>query len=90
MFPTINNAALTSAVNAADLQFSLNGNNWKNTSGTGSYYTFNDLKSSNAIYVFFGSNFFKQMVKLGISDSGTRELINFRFQKYDLAGIWLV
>ncbi|AVD62270.1 fimbrial adhesin EcpD [Serratia marcescens] len=80
VFPAINHAALSSAVNAADLQFSLNGNTWKNTSGTGSYYTFNELKSSNAVYVFFSSNFFKQMVALGISDSGTRDLINFRFQ----------
>ena len=30
--------------------------------------------------MFFSSNFFKQMVALGISDSGTRDLINFRFQ----------
>ncbi|MGO4743678.1 fimbrial adhesin EcpD [Serratia quinivorans] len=80
VFPSINNAALTSAVSAEDLQFSLNGNNWEPTSGTTRYYNFNQLKSSNVIYVFFSSNFFKQMVKLGISDSGTRDLINFRFQ----------
>ncbi|CAI1572168.1 Uncharacterised protein [Serratia fonticola] len=80
IFPSINHAALSSAVNAADLQFSLNGNSWKNTSGTGSYYTFNELKSSNAVYVFFASNFFKQMVRLGITDGGTHDLINFRFQ----------
>ncbi|HGM5488522.1 TPA: hypothetical protein ACKP1B_000100 [Serratia fonticola] len=80
IFPSINHAALESAAAAADLQFSLNGNNWKNTSGTGSYYTFNELKSSNAVYVFFSSNFFKQMVKLGITDGGTHNLINFRFQ----------
>lgn len=80
IFPSINHAALSSAVNAANLQFSLNGNSWKNTSGTGSYYTFNELKSSNAVYVFFASNFFKQMVRLGITDGGTHNLINFRFQ----------
>lgn len=80
IFPSINHAALASAVAAADLQFSLNGNTWKNTSGTGSYYTFNELKSSNAVYIFFSSNFFKQMVKLGITDGGTHNLINFRFQ----------
>lgn len=80
VFPSINHAALASAANAADLQFSLNGNTWKNTSGTTYYYTFDELKSNNAIYVFFSSNLFKQMVKLGITDSGTRDLINFRFQ----------
>ncbi|MGL5388857.1 MAG: fimbrial adhesin EcpD [Serratia sp. (in: enterobacteria)] len=80
IFPSINHAALASAAAAADLQFSLNGNSWKNTSGTASYYTFNELKSSNAVYVFFSSNFFKQMVNLGITDGGTHNLINFRFQ----------
>lgn len=80
IFPAINNAPLNSAVASADLQFSLDGNGWKPTSGIAYYYNFNELKSSNAIYVFFSSNFFKQMVRLGISDSGTRDLINFRFQ----------
>nr|WP_260441636.1 hypothetical protein [Serratia fonticola] len=80
IFPSINNAALSSAANTADLQFSLDGNSWKTTSGTANYYTFNDLKSSNAVYIFFSSNFFKQMVNLGITDGGTHDLINFRFQ----------
>ena len=38
------------------------------------------MKSSDAIYVFFSSNFFKQMVNLGISDINTKDLFNFRFQ----------
>ncbi|WBF47765.1 hypothetical protein OLD77_15715 [Serratia rubidaea] len=80
IFPSINHSALAAAVNNADVQFSLNGNSWKSTSGTSSYYNFNELKSSNAIYIFFGSNFFKQMVNLGISDSASTDLINFRFQ----------
>lgn len=80
IFPSINHAALASAANAADLQFSLTGNSWKTTSGTANYYTFNELKSSNAVYIFFSSNFFKEMVRLGITDGGSQDLINFRFQ----------
>ncbi|AHG20863.1 hypothetical protein Z042_15580 [Chania multitudinisentens RB-25] len=80
VFPSINHAGLAAVANAADLQFSLNGNTWKTTSGTANYYTFNELKSSNAIYVFFSSNLFKQMVSLGITDGGTYDLVNFRFQ----------
>ncbi len=38
------------------------------------------MKSSDSIYVFFSSNFFKQMVNLGISDINTKDLFNFRFQ----------
>ncbi len=49
-------------------------------SNTAYYYTFNEMKSSDSIYVFFSSNFFKQMVNLGISDINTKDLFNFRFQ----------
>ncbi|WP_375540736.1 fimbrial adhesin EcpD [Serratia silvae] len=80
IFPSINHAALASAVSSADLQFSLDGNTWQYTSGSSYYYTFNDMKSSNAIYVFFSSDFFKQMVTLGIAESGSHNLINFRFR----------
>ncbi|VYU30134.1 hypothetical protein [Metakosakonia massiliensis] len=77
IFPAINHPALASAVGIYDLQFSLDGNAWKTSSGT---YNFNDMKSANAIYVFFSSNFFRQMVALGIGDADTQNLINFRFQ----------
>ncbi|STM20550.1 putative fimbrial protein [Escherichia coli] len=40
----------------------------------------NEMKSADSIYVFFSSNFFKQMVNLGISDINTKDLFNFRFQ----------
>lgn len=79
IFPAINNPSLASAVTTSDLQFSLDGNSWKQVNGILEYYTFNQMKSSDSIYVFFSSNFFKQMVILGISDINTQELFNFRF-----------
>ncbi len=80
IFPAIANSSLASAVGAYDMQFSLNGSSWKPVSNTAYYYTFNEMKSSDSIYVFFSSNFFKQMVNLGISDINTKDLFNFRFQ----------
>ncbi|VDR30383.1 Uncharacterised protein [Raoultella terrigena] len=62
------------------MQFSLNGNSWKPVSGIAYYYNFNEMKSSDSIYIFFSNNFFKQMVALGISDINTKDLFNFRFQ----------
>lgn len=78
IFPAIANSSLASAVRA-DMQFSLNGSSWKPVSNTAYYYTFNEMKSADSIYVFFSSNFFKQMVNLGISDINTKDLFNFRF-----------
>lgn len=80
VFPAINNTSLASAVGIYDMQFSLDGNSWNPVSGTAYYYTFNQMKSSSAMYVFFSSNFFKKMVALGISDISTKDLFNFRFQ----------
>ncbi len=62
------------------MQFSLNGSSWKPVSNTAYYYTFNEMKSADSIYVFFSSNFFKQMVNLGISDINTKDLFNFAFR----------
>ena len=80
IFPTITNEALASSINNQDMQFSLDGSNWQRVSGTTYYYTFNQMKSANAIYIFFSSNLFKQMVAMGISDINTRDLFNFRFR----------
>lgn len=80
VFPAVSNSTLLSAITSGDMQFSLDRNSWKIVSGTANYYTFNDLKASSSIYVFFSTNFFKQMVKLGISDINTRDLFNFQFQ----------
>ncbi len=62
------------------MQFSLNGSSRKPVSNTAYYYTFNEMKSSDSIYVFFSSNFFKQMVNLGISDINTRICSTFAFR----------
>jgi len=80
IFPSIANEALASAINNQDMQFSLDGNSWQRVSGTTYYYNFNQMKNANAIYVFFSSNLFKQMVAQGISDINTRDLFNFRFR----------
>ncbi|MDJ1654970.1 hypothetical protein PFH44_15970 [Raoultella sp. Ech2A] len=80
IFPAISNSSLVSAVGIYDMQFSLNGNSWKPVSGIAYYYNFNEMKSSDSIYIFFSNNFFKQMVALGISDINTKDLFNFRFQ----------
>ena len=80
IFPAVAHSGLTSVIDAYDMQFSLDRNRWKVVSGTGSYYGLNDMQSSDTIYIFFSYNFFKQMVKLGISDINTKDLFNFRFQ----------
>ncbi|MGG8006760.1 hypothetical protein PGN76_17640 [Klebsiella aerogenes] len=83
IFPAVTNTSLSTALSLYDLQFSLDGNSWKPVSGTSQYYTFNQMKSSSAVYVFFSSNFFKKMVSLGLSDSDTKDLLAFRFQNFN-------
>lgn len=78
VFPSINKPALESVINAEDMQFSLDSNTWKTVSKTSHYFTFNELKGKRSVYIFLSQNFFKQMVKLGISDSNTNDLFNFR------------
>lgn len=80
IFPSINNSNLASKISSGDMQFSLDGNSWKKVNGISQYYTFNEMKSSSAVYLFFSSNFFKQLVGLGLSDINTKNLFNFRFQ----------
>lgn len=75
--PSINNAAVSSGIANTDLQFSLNGNTWKNINQN---YTFNELKGSHEMYIFLSSGFFKQMIKAGLSDTTTRDLFNIRFR----------
>lgn len=80
IFPSITNETLASSLNNQDMQFSLDGNSWQRVSGTTYDYNFNQMKSANSIYIFFSSEFFRQMVALGISDINTRDLFNFRFR----------
>lgn len=78
IFPAIINSALDISIKRNDMQFSLDGNSWKPVNRTLQYYNLNDLKSSRSIYVFFSSNFFKQLIKLGLSDVNTKDIFNFR------------
>ncbi len=78
IFPAINNPALDKVLANDDIYFSLDKNNWKNMSGS-SYYTFNDLKKSDSIYIFFTTNFFQKLIKQGLINSVTRDLFDFRF-----------
>lgn len=78
VFPALNHAGLAAAIKSSDMQFSLDGKSWKKMSGVSTYYTFNDMKGGYTIFLFLSNNFFKKMVDLGISDSNTRELFNFR------------
>lgn len=80
IFPTITNNTLASSINIQDMQFSLDGRNWRFVNGTSYSYNLNEMKSANSIYIFFSSNLFRQMVALGISDINTRDLFNFRFR----------
>lgn len=80
IFPAIIRADLASSINIYDMQFSLNEQSWRPVNANQTYFTYNDLKSSDSVYIFFSSNLFKQMVKLGISDMNTTDLVNFRFQ----------
>ena len=77
-FPALSHAGLQSAIKAADMQFSLDGGSWQTVSGISHYYTFNALKGSNAIYVFFSNNFFKEMINQGIKGANLRDLMTFR------------
>lgn len=89
IFPAIANSSLASAVGAYDMQFSLNGSSWKPVSNTAYYYTFNEMKSADSIYVFFSSNFFKQMVNLDQRYQHQRS-IQLSLSEHDITGVWLV
>lgn len=89
IFPAIANSSLASAVGAYDMQFSLNGSSWKPVSNTAYYYTFNEMKSSDAIYVFFSSNFFKQMVNLD-QRYQYQGSVQLSLPEHHLAGVRLV
>lgn len=80
IFPAINHPTLAAAIKSGDMQFSIDGRSWKNVSGITNYYSFNDMKGRDSLYIFLSGNFFKTMVNLGISDTNTHDLFNFRVQ----------
>ncbi|HEJ0416262.1 TPA: hypothetical protein SLP42_003115 [Klebsiella aerogenes] len=95
--PVLNNSSLSSAITEGDIQFSLDGNNWKiigDTSSTNDalynnhyYYDLNEMGSSSSIYLFFADNFFKRMVALGMSDIDSRNLLFFRLYNFSGSGM---
>lgn len=64
----------------SDMYFSLDKVTWKQASRAESttYYTFDEMKESNSIYVFFADGFFKKMLNSGIRDINSRELFYFK------------
>lgn len=63
-----------------DMYFSLDKVTWKQASRAESttYYTFDEIKNSDSIYVFFADRFFKEMLNSGIRDINSRELFYFK------------
>lgn len=64
-----------------DMYFSLDKVTWIRAPGAvSSYYSFDELKNSDSIYIFFADRFFKKMLDLGIRDINSRELFYFKIQ----------
>lgn len=77
VYTNIRNAALNSAIASADVQMSANLTNW---ASKGADYKIGYLNGQSSIYLFLSSNFFKQVVRLGLQDQLTRSLINFNMR----------
>lgn len=77
LYTNVKEAALNSAIVSADIQMSANLSNW---ASRGSSYEVRYLKGQSSIYLFLSSNFFKQVVKLGLQTRLTRNLINFNMK----------
>ncbi|MDM5060405.1 hypothetical protein [Aeromonas rivipollensis] len=77
VYTNIKNTALNSAIAGADVQMSTNLINW---AYKGADYNVSYLKGQSSIYLFLSSNFFKQVVRLGLQDQLTRSMINFNMR----------
>lgn len=77
IFPAVTNPALAAALKKNELRFSLNGSQWQTVSGSSHYFTFEQMKSADAVYIFFAQSFFKKLVTLGLSDNDSRKLLSF-------------
>lgn len=75
--PQIIRADLAAKLDQSDLQFSLTGQNWYPFSGNGSAKIFNELKTSQSIYIFYSSNYFRQSIALGLSKLANQPVIAF-------------
>ncbi len=77
IYTNIKNSTLNSAIVSADVQMSTNLTNW---ALRGADYNVSYLKGQSSIYLFLSSNFFKQVVRLGLQEQLTRNLINFNMR----------
>ncbi|WP_046791905.1 fimbrial adhesin EcpD [Tatumella morbirosei] len=77
IFPVVTNPVLEAAIKRNELQFSLDGNQWKPVSGSLYYYTFEQMKKSNSLYIFFAQSLFKKMIQLGMNDINTQKFLSF-------------
>ena len=77
MYTNVKNSSLNSAIGSADLQMSADLKNW---ASKGSRYNISYLRGQPSVYLFLSSNFFKQVVRLGLQDQLTRSLINFNMK----------
>jgi Mat/Ecp fimbriae adhesin len=77
MYTNVKHGGLNSAIAAADLQMSANMNTWVNK---GVRYNVSNLRGRNSIYIFMSSNFFRQIVRLGLQEQLTRNLVSFEMK----------
>ncbi|MFM5527995.1 hypothetical protein ACET7Z_20570 [Aeromonas veronii] len=77
LYTNVMHSGLNSAITAADLQMSANLSSWVNK---GVRYNISNLRGQNSIYIFMSSNFFRQIVRLGLQGHLTRNLINFQMK----------
>lgn len=77
LFTNIKDAGLKSAISATDVQVTANMTNW---AWNGYDYTTRYLKNQQSVSLFLSGNFFKQVVRLGLQDRLTRDLINFNMR----------
>ncbi|HDZ8847781.1 TPA: hypothetical protein RUW98_002990 [Aeromonas veronii] len=71
---SIKHSALDSAISNSDVQMSADRKTWVSL---GTKYSVSRLKGNTSIYIFLSSNFFKQLVRLGIQDNVVKSLLNF-------------
>lgn len=75
--PRIIRADLAAKLDQGDLQFSLNGKDWHLISGQGETNIFNELKTSQGIYLFYSKNYFRQSTALGLSNQSSPPVVAF-------------
>ena len=77
MYTNVRNSSLNSAIGVTDLQMSADLKNW---AYKGYRHNISYLRGQSSVYLFLSSNFFKQVVRLGLQEQLTRSLINFNMK----------